>query len=212
MARVVDVPAFPSAHRWPVTLRYGSLGLTPFRPRDVDEVSRVRSRNAAWLSPWDATSPTRGEASLGPVRRVRSHWEQARAGLGLPWLVRWAGDAAQPVIGQCTVANVVYGSAQTASVGYWIDQRYAGRSLTPLAVAMAVDYCFRTVGLHRLEICIRPENRPSLRVAEKLGFRYEGRRPRYIHIAGDWRDHEIFACTKEEAGDGLVPRVAGLLG
>ena len=45
------------------------------------------------------------------------------------------------------------------------------------------------VGLHRIEINIRPENGPSIRVVEKLGFRYEGLRERYLHIDGDWRDH-----------------------
>jgi ribosomal-protein-alanine N-acetyltransferase len=58
--------------------------------------------------------------------------------------------------------------------------------------------------LHRVEIDIRPENTASLRVAEKLGFRYEGLKQRYIHINGDWRDHYVFALTKEELAEGLL--------
>jgi ribosomal-protein-alanine N-acetyltransferase len=57
-----------------------------------------------------------------------------------------------------------------------------------------------------MEICIRPENGPSLRVVEKLGFRYEGLRRRYIHINGDWRDHFCFALTVEEVPGGVLRR------
>jgi ribosomal-protein-alanine N-acetyltransferase len=64
----------------------------------------------------------------------------------------------------------------------------------------------RVVGLHRIEICIRPENAPSLRIVEKLGFRYEGLRRRYIHINGGWRDHFTFALTSEELPYGLLER------
>ena len=60
--------------------------------------------------------------------------------------------------------------------------------------------------MHRMEICIRPENAPSLRVVEKLGFRYEGLRRRYIHINGDWRDHFCFALVAEEIPVGVLRR------
>jgi ribosomal-protein-alanine N-acetyltransferase len=73
-------------------------------------------------------------------------------------------------------------------------------------VALATDHCFFGVGLHRMEICIRPENGPSLRVVEKLGFRYEGLRRRYIHINGDWRDHYCFGLTVEEVPMGVLRR------
>ena len=93
-----------------------------------------------------------------------------------------------------------------ATIGYWVSERFAGKGLTPTAVALASDHCYFTVGLHRIEICIRPENEPSLRVVEKLGFRYEGLRRRYIHINGDWRDHFCFALTVEELPTGVLRR------
>jgi hypothetical protein len=69
-----------------------------------------------------------------------------------------------------------------------------------------VDHCFLTLGLHRIEVNIRPENRASLRVVEKLGFRPEGLRRRYLHIDGAWRDHLTFALTVEDVPEGLLPR------
>ncbi len=62
------------------------------------------------------------------------------------------------------------------------------------------------MGLHRIEVCIRPENAPSRRVVEKLGLREEGLRPRYLHIDGAWRDHLVYAVTAEEVPEGLLNR------
>jgi ribosomal-protein-alanine N-acetyltransferase len=73
-------------------------------------------------------------------------------------------------------------------------------------VALASDHALFTVGLHRVEINIRPENVASLRVVEKLGFRDEGVRRAYLHIDGAWRDHRTFALTAEELPEGLVAR------
>ena len=77
-------------------------------------------------------------------------------------------------------------------------------------MALATDYCLLTMGLHRVEVNIRPENAASLRVVAKLGLRDEGLRQHYLHIDGAWRDHRTFAVTREELGPGgLLARLAG---
>ena len=127
----------------------------------------------------------------------------------LPWLVWFEpnGDRSRAQLaGQLTVSGIVGGSASWGQIGYWVDQRLAGRGIIPTAVALAVDYCFRSMRLHRIEIAIRPENVRSLRVVAKLGFRPEGLRPRYLHIDGDWRDHLVFALNAEEVPEGLLQR------
>ena len=63
---------------------------------------------------------------------------------------------------------------------------------TTRAVQALTDYAFKELQLHRIEINLRPENQASRKVAEKSGYYYEGLRPRYLHIAGDWRDHLTF--------------------
>ena len=70
----------------------------------------------------------------------------------------------------------------------------------------SVDHCFGDLGLHRVEIAIRPENSNSLRVVEKLELHEVGYAPRYLHIDGDWRDHRIYAVTREEVPLGLLER------
>jgi ribosomal-protein-alanine N-acetyltransferase len=108
--------------------------------------------------------------------------------------------------GQLTIGSIVWGSARSAQVGYWIDEAFAGRGVIPTALALALDQCFFTVGLHRVEATIRPENAASRRVVEKLGFREEGLRRRCLHIDGAWHDHICYALTVEDVPNGLMPR------
>lgn len=188
---------------WPVELVDGDVRLRPLRRADEGAWMRLRAANAAWLEPWDATSP---EPVMG--RRptfgqfVRTLDRQARAGSSLPFAI----DLGDELVGQLTVSGITRGSLYSASVGYWVGQHVAGRGVTPTAVALATDHCFAGLGLHRVEINIRPENRPSLRVVDKLGFRDEGVRERYLHIQGAWCDHRTFALTSEEVPGGLLAR------
>ena len=201
-------PVLPG-HRWPVTVRHEDVELAPIRQRYRAEWDRIRRANMAWLRPWEATLPPGSQP--GPssyAALVRSLTRQARQGRLLPWLVLYhAADGIRPQLaGQLTVSGIVGGSASWGQIGYWVDQRLAGRGIIPTAVALAVDYCFDVLNLHRIEIAIRPENTRSLRVVAKLGFRPEGLRPRYLHIDGDWRDHLVFALNSEEVPEGLLQR------
>lgn len=126
-----------------------------------------------------------------------------RAGSSVPFVVLYKGE----VVGQMSVSDIGGGALQSAQIGYWVSQHVAGRGITPIAVALTIDYLFSVLGLHRVEICIRPENAASLRVVEKLGLRYEGRRDAYIHIDGAWRDHDCFAVTRDEAQAGMLSRL-----
>ncbi|MEL7976675.1 GNAT family protein [Isoptericola sp. F-RaC21] len=191
---------------WPVTLREdapsGTVVLRPLRRKDGPEWLRLRSVNASWLEPWEATSPGERPAASTFGDYLRALSAQARAGTTLPFAVELDGA----LVGQLTVSQIVYGSLCSASIGYWVSQGVAGRGVIPTAVAMAGDYCLAVLGLHRIEINIRPENAPSLRVVEKLGFRDEGVRERYLHIQGRWRDHRTFALTTEDVPEGLLAR------
>ena len=188
---------------WPAVLVEGDVRLRPLRRRDQDTWMALRAQNAAWLEPWDATSPipvSGPRPSFGTFVRTLS--AQARAGVTLPFAVDHAGR----LVGQLTVSSIIYGSLRSASIGYWVSEHVAGLGITPTAVALATDHCFDALGLHRVEINIRPENGPSLRVVEKLGFRDEGVRERFLYIQDRWCDHRTFALTVEDVPDGLLAR------
>ncbi|WP_344466446.1 GNAT family protein [Kitasatospora kazusensis] len=191
---------------WQVELHEGPVTLRPIRARDQNAWQEVSRRNRDWLRRWEATVPPTpaGRGGTRPTYRqmVRYLRGEAAAGRMLPFVVLHQGR----LVGQLTVGGITWGSMCSANVGYWVDEGVAGQGIMPTAVALSVDYCFAALGLHRIEVCIRPENRPSRRVVEKLGFREEGVRPRYLHIDGDWRDHLVYALTAEEVQEGMLER------
>lgn len=190
---------------WPAWLSSDEITLRPLTYTDARAWRAARRSNANWLRPWDATAPPGSNARPSSFRALvwRLHG-QARAGTTYPFAIEVGGEFA----GQITVNNIVRGSAQFASVGYWLSQDFAGRGVMPRAVAMVIDHCFTTAGLHRIEVAIRPENSNSLRVVEKLGIREVGYAPKYLHIDGAWRDHRIYAITREECPGGLLARLS----
>lgn len=182
-------------------MRYGPVTLRLVKPRDARVLQRELLENRSWLQPWEATIPG-GTAGFDMRAAIRRLLQQHRDGAGYPFVMEYEGQVA----GQLNIWGVARGSLASATIGYWVSERFAGKGITPTAVAMATDAAFDQLGLHRVEICIRPENRASLRVVQKLGFRYEGLRRRYIHIDGDWRDHHAFALTQEEVPRGVLSR------
>jgi len=186
-----------------VELHSGRVGLRPLARSDARAWKEVRKRNVGWLTPWEATVPPGDDSAPKTFRGlVRDLRRQARDSRTLPFAVTVDGVFA----GQLTVSNILGGSARWAQIGYWIDLKHAGHGVIPTAVALTVDHCLFEMGLHRIEVAIRPENHSSLRVVEKLGFTEVGFAPRYLHIDGDWRDHRLFAITVEDCSGGLLRR------
>lgn len=196
---------------YPIVLREGAVTLRPPSVRDGRAWQDLQTRNRAWLAQWEATVPpdTPYVRRLTYRELVRRGRREAAAGRMMAFNVWYAdpqtGDRDR-MVGQLNVSGISWGSLCSAHIGYWVDERVAGRGIIPTSLALAVDHCFQIVGLHRVEVNIRPENAPSRRVAEKLGFREEGLRRAYLHIDGGWRDHISYALTAPEVPEGMVNR------
>lgn len=178
---------------WPVLLRSEEIHLQPLRYRDRARWNSVRAENKDWLTPWEATLPhVEGESQDFELpsffEMVSNLAREGRSGRSYSLMI-WKDNN---LIGQITMGGVVYGALRGAHIGYWIDRAHAGRGYTTKAVEMMTNFGFSTLGLHRIEINIRPENSGSIRVAEKAGYIFEGERFRYLHIDGAWRDHRCF--------------------
>jgi ribosomal-protein-alanine N-acetyltransferase len=196
-----------SAPGWPARLAHRDVEVRPLRARDAAAWSEVRIRNEPWLAPWEGRNPMLPltpwpeRHSVGSFAAMLRHFrKEARAGRMLPFAITVDGR----LCGQVTLNNVARGAFHSAAVGYWVDERVAGRGVVPIAVALVLDHALGPVGLHRVEADVRPENAASLRVVHKLGLRQEGLHPRYLFIDEDWRDHLSFALTREDVPDGVL--------
>lgn len=102
------------------------------------------------------------------------------------------------IAGVVNINEIVRGNFQSAYLGYYALEPLAGSGLMRQGLALAIEYSFKQLRLHRLEANIQPGNQRSIDLVKGLGFRLEGFSRRYLKISGRWRDHERWAILAEE--------------
>lgn len=172
--------------------------LRPLVAEHFPQWREVRTVNEAWLTQWEPRrlpgqpDVVSNKQAYGSRCAARHRERQLGTGFGFGVFV------GEILVGEMNVSSVQRGPFQNAYVGYWIDERAAGKGYTPEALVVAMRFAFEDLRLHRLQIAIIPRNRPSRRVVEKLGLRLEGIAERYLEINGVWEDHMRYAITAEE--------------
>ena len=182
----------------PTELRGRRVVLRPLVAGDFNQWREVRRRNADWLLKWEPRPPpgnpddTQNLAAFGARCGARQREWQLGTGYGFGIFVD------DHLAGEINLSGVQRGPFQNAYVGYWIDEAQAGRGYVPESLVVVTRFAFEDLRLHRLQVAIIPRNRPSRRVATKLGLRDEGTALRYLAINGVWEDHIRYAMTSEE--------------
>jgi ribosomal-protein-alanine N-acetyltransferase len=112
------------------------------------------------------------------------------------FLVRRTEDDA--LAGAITLSQIVLDPLRSAYCGYYAFAPLQGQGLMTEAMELTVRHAFRTLRLHRIEANVQPGNVASIALVRRCGFRLEGFSPRYLKVAGRWRDHERWAITVED--------------
>lgn len=162
--------------------------------QDRDEFQELRKRSRRFLRRWEP-SPQKGVDQYGAAAFTR-YYTTARSERMHRLLVCRLEDGA--IVGSVGINEVVHGCFQSAYLGYWVGAPFARCGYLSEGVSLAVRYAFKTLRLHRVEANIQPDNAASIALVRRCGFRLEGYSPRYLKIAGRWRDHERWALIREE--------------
>ncbi len=110
----------------------------------------------------------------------------------------WILTEKQELAGVANISEIVRGRFLSGYLSYYAFEPHSRHGYMTEGTRTVVSKAFRTLRLHRLEANIQPGNERSLRLAQRLGFKLEGFSPRYLKIAGKWRDHERWAITAED--------------
>jgi [ribosomal protein S5]-alanine N-acetyltransferase len=116
--------------------------------------------------------------------------------LGESYLICRNEDGA--LAGSATLGHIVFGNLRSAYLGYSAFVPHQRRGFMTEGLGLVLRHAFGTLGLHRVEVNVQPDNARSIALAERLGFRREGYSPRYLKIGGRWRDHVRFAMLADE--------------
>ena len=149
----------------PVALQTPRVTLSIPVEADIEDIHRA-CQDADIQRYTTVPSPYLREHAEQFVRWSKGRWD---AGINLDWAIRQDGA----VIGMIGLYRIGGGSAE---IGYWMARCHRGKGLLHEAAAAVIDWGFdrEGVGAERIEWRAVVGNRGSARVAQRLGFRYEG--------------------------------------
>jgi RimJ/RimL family protein N-acetyltransferase len=85
------------------------------------------------------------------------------------------------------------------NVGYWVSPQNRSRGVATAAVSTLSRWAFSSrASLERLSLYTLPGNAASQKVAERAGFRYEGRLRRWADIDGQQLDWVMYSLIRED--------------
>lgn len=183
-AALQALPGFPQLEGARVRLR---------GPRDADTgaVFAVFS-DPAVMRYWSRSAMTEASEAAGLIVEIGERFEQREM---ISWVI--AGRRDDRVIGTCTLFNFTP-RHHRAELGYALRSDHWGRGLAREAVALALDWGFRTLGLHRIEADIDPRNAGSRKLLDTLGFRSEGLLRERFFVGERATDSEFFGLLAED--------------
>ena len=167
-----------------LTLRHPAIS-------DYDRWAELRASSRAHLTPWEPAWAYDDLARSMYRRRLRAYAKDIRDDTAYPYFI--FDGATDALIGGITLSNVRRGSAQTASLGYWMGAPFAGQGYMHAAVETLLPAAFGLLHLHRIEAATMLSNIASIRVLEASGFTREGMASAYLKINGRWEDHLLYA-------------------
>lgn len=163
---------------------------------DYAQWAKLREESRAFLAPWEPIWPADDLTKLAFRRRLRRYQREIRNSTGYPFFV-FSPDG-DTLLGGLTLSQVQRGVTQSAVLGYWMGERYAGKGLMTSSVKAVSQFVFDTLHLNRIEAACLPHNAASIRLLEKVGFAREGYARKYLCIDGRWQDHLLFGMVRDD--------------
>lgn len=100
------------------------------------------------------------------------------------------------LIGAVSLDDFRIGHAHNAEIGYWLERSSRQRGLGTAAVAAFVRYAFATLSLERISATTLSDNEPSAALLQRVGFREEGMRRKFIRFGSESRDVRLFGLLR----------------
>ena len=162
--------------------------ILPISRDHAPALAAAYARNREHLGRWDPARPESFFTDEGMVAHIEERLTLEAQGLFANFtLIAPGGD----VVGRANIQNIVRGTMQGGSLGYWIDHGHLRRGLAKASVEFLEEHALE-IGLHRLEAGTMVENVASQRVLEACGYEQYGLAPKLLYLNGAWRDHVLF--------------------
>ncbi|MFJ9817537.1 GNAT family N-acetyltransferase [Streptomyces sp. NPDC101151] len=192
--RIPDaVPAGSLAGRdQPVLDLPGGLELRPWRTDDADADALLAAGQDPAIQLWNLFSVGSRDEARARIGRMHERW---RAETGAVWAIARPGGAPLGLTG----LHAVDLAGGRAEIMYWVLPGARGGGIVVEAARRLSRWALDDLGLHRLQLCHAVANQASCRVAEKVGYAFEGTmRSSLLHADGRHDEH-LHALVAEAA-------------
>lgn len=88
--------------------------------------------------------------------------------------------------------------SKRVSIGYVVAPARQRQGFATEAVSAMLDFCFDDLGLHRIQAFIHPDNKASIALVAKFGFRREGLLRDNLRVGEVWRDDVLYALLRTD--------------
>ena len=170
--------------------------LRPPKRRDALKWQKLRMSSKSFLVPWepswDASSCTR----RAYLRYFKNSNYLANMDRAYSFLIFKTDD--KTLLGGINIGNVRRGVSQSASLGYWIGEKYSRNGYMKEALKLLIPSLFIDLRLNRIEAATLEENIASKNLLKKIGFKKEGVLRKYLKINGAWRDHILYGLLEND--------------
>ena len=170
--------------------------LRPPKRRDALKWQKLRMSSKSFLVPWepswDASSCTR----RAYLRYFKNSNYLANMDRAYSFLIFKTDD--KTLLGGINIGNVRRGVSQSASLGYWIGEKYSRNGYMKEALKLLIPSLFIDLRLNRIEAATLEENIASKNLLKKIGFKKEGVLRKYLKINGNWRDHILYGLLEND--------------
>lgn len=95
----------------------------------------------------------------------------------------------QTIIGTVSFSDMKRSAFFSCQTGYKVDSDYTNHGYGFQMLSHAIGIMEKEFHMHRISAYIYPENQPSIKLVEKLGFELEGIAKSYVLMHGKWIDH-----------------------
>ena len=174
--------------------------LRPPLPGDFADWVDVRERSRDHLTPFEPAWHPKALTAEYFAHRIGLQSRDWERGLSCSFLLFRAPDDTHPnitLIGGVNLNNICRGSAQFASLGYWLGTEHQGHGYMHEGLRLVMTYAFTAQKLHRLNAATLPHNGRSIKLLRHLGFEEEGFAKSYLEINNEWQDHILFGITED---------------
>jgi ribosomal-protein-alanine N-acetyltransferase len=102
------------------------------------------------------------------------------------------------LIGTVCFHNIQRNIYDSCEIGYKFSTAYQHQGYASEAIEKVLEVIFCDLKLHRVMAMALPDNYPSTRLLERLGFTFEGISREHLLLHGEWRDHAQYCLLDHD--------------